>query len=118
MWIDALCIDQADLQEKGHQVAHMGQIFRRADRVVIWLGDTGDVPPSEIWVEHFITRKPMGGKSRNRLGFLDIPWYVRHVFFGVREPVMFMLILGTGLTLYGRYRNWCSQRMRAFAWGA
>lgn len=76
MWIDALCIDQADLQEKGHQVAHMGQIFRRADRVVIWLGDTGDFPLFETWVEQDMMRKSMEGKPMSRCGFLDIPWYV------------------------------------------
>ncbi|KAJ4336351.1 hypothetical protein N0V87_005502 [Didymella glomerata] len=77
MWIDALCIDQADLQEKGHQVAHMGQIFSRADRVVIWLGDTGDFPLFETWVEQDMMRKSMKGKPMSRCGFLDIPWFYR-----------------------------------------
>jgi hypothetical protein len=38
LWIDAMCIDQSDLKERGHQVAQMGQIYSRAERVVIWLG--------------------------------------------------------------------------------
>ncbi|KAI4866865.1 HET-domain-containing protein [Hypoxylon rubiginosum] len=38
MWIDALCIHQADAIEKGPQVAMMGDIFRLAHRVVVWLG--------------------------------------------------------------------------------
>jgi hypothetical protein len=38
LWVDAICIDQTDLRERGHQVAQMGQIYSRADRVVIWLG--------------------------------------------------------------------------------
>lgn len=37
-WIDAICINQNDLAEKGHQVALMGHIFRDASRVVVWLG--------------------------------------------------------------------------------
>jgi hypothetical protein len=37
LWVDAICIDQIDLRERGHQVAQMGQIYSRADRVVIWL---------------------------------------------------------------------------------
>jgi hypothetical protein len=38
LWVDALCIDQTNLAERGHQVAQMGDIYRRADRVIIWLG--------------------------------------------------------------------------------
>lgn len=38
IWIDALCIDQANLQERNHQVAQMGQIYYNAQLVLIWLG--------------------------------------------------------------------------------
>ncbi|KAI1404053.1 HET-domain-containing protein [Hypoxylon fuscum] len=38
MWVDALCINQADQAEKGPQVAMMGEIFRLARRVIAWLG--------------------------------------------------------------------------------
>ncbi|KAI1413745.1 HET-domain-containing protein [Hypoxylon sp. FL1857] len=38
VWVDALCIHQADDAEKGPQVAMMGEIFRLAHRVVAWLG--------------------------------------------------------------------------------
>ena len=37
IWVDALCIKQKDHKEKGHQVQNMGQIYRRADFVWIWL---------------------------------------------------------------------------------
>ncbi|KAH6638919.1 heterokaryon incompatibility protein-domain-containing protein [Boeremia exigua] len=39
LWIDALCINQDDLDEKMHQVAHMGRIYREASAVVVWLGE-------------------------------------------------------------------------------
>jgi len=38
MWIDALCIDQLNLAEKGPQVAMMGSIYQHAKSVVVWLG--------------------------------------------------------------------------------
>jgi hypothetical protein len=38
LWVDALCVDQQDYEEKGHQVKLMGSIYTRAARVVIWLG--------------------------------------------------------------------------------
>jgi hypothetical protein len=37
-WIDSLCIDQTNLEERGQQVQLMKQIYRRADQVVVWLG--------------------------------------------------------------------------------
>ncbi|KAF2165767.1 hypothetical protein M409DRAFT_24053 [Zasmidium cellare ATCC 36951] len=42
LWIDALCIDQENLTEKSQQVAMMGEIYSRADEVLVWLGDDGD----------------------------------------------------------------------------
>ena len=38
LWTDGLCIDQMNDKEKGHQVQQMGNVYRRAERVVIWLG--------------------------------------------------------------------------------
>lgn len=43
IWVDALCIDQSSTGEKNHQVPMMGNIFRAASIVQIWLGqDTSD----------------------------------------------------------------------------
>lgn len=38
VWIDALCINQDDLEERGHQVARMANIYSRARKVIAWLG--------------------------------------------------------------------------------
>ncbi|KXH41308.1 HET domain-containing protein [Colletotrichum nymphaeae SA-01] len=38
MWIDAVCIDQANIAERGHQVGQMAGIYRGAEQVIIWLG--------------------------------------------------------------------------------
>lgn len=40
LWVDALCIDQMDLQERMHQVRIMPHIFRGAEEVLVWLGPT------------------------------------------------------------------------------
>jgi hypothetical protein len=42
LWIDALCIDQGDFDERSHQVRLMGDVYAKADRVVIWLGEECD----------------------------------------------------------------------------
>jgi len=41
LWIDAICINQENSLEKGHQIKLMGQIYKNASRVLVWLG-TGD----------------------------------------------------------------------------
>lgn len=38
LWIDALCINQADVEERSHQVSFMDEIYREAHTVLIWLG--------------------------------------------------------------------------------
>ncbi|KAL6903965.1 heterokaryon incompatibility domain-containing protein [Trichoderma evansii] len=39
LWIDAICIDQNNTSERGHQVNLMKDIYRMASAVVIWLGE-------------------------------------------------------------------------------
>ncbi|KAH6864728.1 heterokaryon incompatibility protein-domain-containing protein [Alternaria rosae] len=39
LWIDALCINQRDIQERSLQVKHMAMIYRSAKHVLIWLGE-------------------------------------------------------------------------------
>lgn len=38
LWVDAICINQVDLVERGHQVKLMGQIYSNATQVLVWLG--------------------------------------------------------------------------------
>ncbi|KAI9728295.1 MAG: hypothetical protein M1834_007699 [Cirrosporium novae-zelandiae] len=40
LWIDAICIDQSSVRERGQQVELMGDVFRSAERVVIWIGES------------------------------------------------------------------------------
>jgi hypothetical protein len=44
LWIDALCINQEDLNERAIQVSMMGKIYAAANLVIMWLGkDTSDL---------------------------------------------------------------------------
>ena len=38
IWIDAICIDQANQDEKEHQIPWMGRIYSQAQTVYLWLG--------------------------------------------------------------------------------
>jgi hypothetical protein len=41
-WIDSICINQKDDEEKGSQIGLMGQIFRSAQLTYVWLGEEAD----------------------------------------------------------------------------
>jgi hypothetical protein len=38
LWVDALCINQADTDERLHQVELMKLVYQNANRVLVWLG--------------------------------------------------------------------------------
>jgi len=42
IWVDAICINQKDIAEKGHQVQSMAKIYAKASRVLVWLGPATD----------------------------------------------------------------------------
>lgn len=57
LWIDAICINQTDEQEKSHQVWMMKDIYQRASLAIVWLG--GGWKPRlaaalviEVWTEN------------------------------------------------------------------
>ncbi|OOF98715.1 hypothetical protein ASPCADRAFT_162381 [Aspergillus carbonarius ITEM 5010] len=58
MWIDYICINQSDTEEKNTQVPLMGSIYAGADRVVSMLGDaTPEIKLAVKWVERYMDRK-------------------------------------------------------------
>lgn len=44
IWVDALCINQADAQEKAHQIPRMKEIYGFTTQVLAWLGEN---PPED-----------------------------------------------------------------------
>ncbi|KAK7957721.1 HET-domain-containing protein [Apiospora saccharicola] len=65
MWIDALCINQNDPEERGHQVKRMVHIYSCARKVVAWIGP-----------EYDNAAKAMEGLAHigNQLEILDDSW--------------------------------------------
>ena len=70
IWIDAICINQADTVERNAQVAMMGQIYRMANFVVMWLG-LSDISAQTLYeLDHL---EPCAvDKSGNMMGFEHI----------------------------------------------
>lgn len=48
-WADSVCINQADIQERGQQVRLMKTIYRCAEIVAAWLGEAAN--DSEVAME-------------------------------------------------------------------
>lgn len=38
VWVDAICINQDDTAERSSQIAFMGEIYARSEKVTVWLG--------------------------------------------------------------------------------
>lgn len=55
MWADAICINQQNKKERGHQVMQMGTIFEEASIVLVWLGrGTGFSPQAAFDLVAFL----------------------------------------------------------------
>ena len=39
LWIDAICVNQSNVKERNQQVSMMGDIYRNAKEVIVWLGE-------------------------------------------------------------------------------
>jgi hypothetical protein len=49
LWVDSICIDQANVNERSSQVALMADIYRKAERVIVWLGEGNEITKKAIW---------------------------------------------------------------------
>jgi hypothetical protein len=59
LWADAICINQSDINERNTQVKLMGEIYRTATRVHVWLGldsPKGHVEEAFLFVESLYNR--------------------------------------------------------------
>jgi hypothetical protein len=81
-WIDAICINQSDLDEKGTQLPLMTWMYTRASRVVVWLGspdsagETFNLRKLLIYLALFNPIQGLGISSYDiiSLMFKDIDW--------------------------------------------
>ncbi|KAF9696588.1 hypothetical protein EKO04_005207 [Ascochyta lentis] len=87
LWIDALCINQSDLEEKGHQVASMGQVYCKADRVIVWLGEDQAYPRTRaLLTQDGKNRWPLTLPEVDLGELVTIPWFFR--VWAVQEYVL------------------------------
>ncbi|KAK7430450.1 hypothetical protein QQZ08_002969 [Neonectria magnoliae] len=66
IWVDAICINQVDNEEKSYQVQAMARVYRQATKVLAWLGPSADnsdqaIKGIDTW-----------GKAVSDAGILDV----------------------------------------------
>ncbi|KAL5387688.1 hypothetical protein DPSP01_003483 [Paraphaeosphaeria sporulosa] len=81
LWVDALCINQEDIEERNQQVQLMRSIYSSATRVMIWLSAR---LPTDDFVIHHITRNTIPATTREAILLLRAlkriclrPWFER-----------------------------------------
>lgn len=60
IWIDTLCINQADTMEKTYQVRMMAAIYQKAAEVVVYLGESPRAWLANSFLEDIMKSKAMG----------------------------------------------------------
>ena len=57
VWVDAICINQGDLDERSQQVTRMRDIYASAWQVVVWLGPEADDSDLALTAMHWMANK-------------------------------------------------------------
>ncbi|WPJ64063.1 hypothetical protein SMAC4_13733 [Sordaria macrospora] len=92
IWIDAICINQDDEEEKGQQVQSMAKIYAKASGVIVWLGEEAagndqaleeiriaakrDQAPEEIRIGTELSTRRLDNKARILI-LLQRSWFQR-----------------------------------------
>jgi hypothetical protein len=80
IWIDQICIDQNNLEERSNQVQIMGSIFQKAKQVVVWLGeeendsDSGFELAKKI-LDLVVSDPSLFNLTANNLKKVGLPWW-------------------------------------------
>ena len=99
LWIDAICINQADNVEKSTQVSMMGDIYSTATGVLAWLGDCDDENIIVQWMSRVYAepstehakiglailgslnkiklQRALSAEEQTVLRMLNMPWFSR-----------------------------------------
>ena len=82
LWIDALCINQSDVEERNLQVKRMRTIYQRAKTMRAWLGIDSQYPGLAIELAWMIERLFVEGEIEEDASTLDLklviePWLQR-----------------------------------------
>lgn len=103
LWVDAVCINQPDLDERASQVAMMGSIYSEAIRTVVWLDKEGDLLENVHKVAredfvHFQATPFYILHLVGRLGWWHRAWTLQEAIMG-RDLVFYAATTKQGVTI-------------------
>ncbi|KAJ5703951.1 hypothetical protein N7493_011089 [Penicillium malachiteum] len=92
-WADSVCINQGNVDEKSRQIQLMDQVYRNANRVLVWLGDAQNaedralklfawaskVGPEQILFESNLTSKALEIKRLVEMAWFTRRWMIQEV---------------------------------------
>ncbi|KAF2747641.1 hypothetical protein M011DRAFT_402520, partial [Sporormia fimetaria CBS 119925] len=81
LWLDAICLNQKNTEEKGVQVQLMGEIYRYARKVHVWLGTA---MPEDHIQKLFVLFKILSTRTRGVLGPFHIQEVILQVFPNIK----------------------------------
>nr|OQO19785.1 hypothetical protein B0A51_14484 [Rachicladosporium sp. CCFEE 5018] len=81
LWVDAICINQFDTQERSHQVSCMPDIYRTASEVIVWLGPS--TPRTDLVLKHLSEKKLTAESLKGLRELSKRRWFTR--FWVIQE---------------------------------
>jgi hypothetical protein len=81
IWVDALCINQEDIDERNHQVQIMSRVYREATKVLIYLGESSEDTDAAFSFSATVRRR------------LSMPPLPRVLSFGATEKAKALMAL-------------------------
>lgn len=74
LWVDALCINQSDAQERTHQVRIMSRIFGGARSMLVWLGPSNEEVDDLMgwWSQRFKAGSSLEPRWNHIVGLRDL----------------------------------------------
>jgi hypothetical protein len=120
VWVDAICINQKDDDEKSHQVPMMGSIYSLAKTVVVWLGqgDAQQTGATSVYSTIITLARIEHDRELDRMQPFSPDHSTRDEQVGIPEELCDPLILSSLQELYSRpwfSRIWCIQEIRLAA---
>ncbi|KAI8946698.1 heterokaryon incompatibility protein-domain-containing protein [Xylaria longipes] len=95
-WIDAICIDQENPRERGHQVNMVSDIFLTANLTIAWIGPSNE--DSDLVMDYCVNRKyasyhelhmaALAAQKLLRRPYFERMWIVQEVLLSQRLLVL------------------------------
>jgi len=126
IWLDAICINQDDMQERSHQVQEMKQIYSGAKCVYSWLGYDKPLPHTSILNPQYVfdlyyqwtSYKREYARRRDQLGHILQAEYWSRMWI-VQEFILakeVQLLVGRNRLSYDKFREITRDHNTPWGW--